>query len=185
MRFFRDTDDDPLVVKMAGIKMGDRLLVLGCGDPVLIARIAVKTGLTGRAVAVDDQEGRTAHAAEVATREGALIEPFTAPWGALPFDSDSFDVVVVRDVLPGLDASRRAGCVAEARRVLRPGGRCLVIESAPRSGIAGLISRRQVDPSYASAGGAARALETQDFRAVRTLAERGGQLFVEGVKARS
>ena len=36
---------------------------------------------------------------------------------------------------------------------------------------------------YASSGGAERALSTVGFRAVRTLAERGGLTFVEGVKA--
>jgi len=46
---------------------------------------------------------------------------------ALP--KDSFDVVIVHQVLHFLDDSARA--IAEAARVLRPGGRLLVIDFAP------------------------------------------------------
>ena len=56
--FFRKTADESLAVSMAGIKLGDRLLVVGCSDPMLIARLAVKTGLTGRAHAIDADELR-------------------------------------------------------------------------------------------------------------------------------
>jgi hypothetical protein len=93
---------ESLPVSMAGIKLGDRLLVLGCGDVVRIAQLAVKTGLTGRACAIDEREALVAHAADIAAREGALIETFTAPWGALPFEPGSFDVAVIQDVLVGL-----------------------------------------------------------------------------------
>jgi ubiquinone/menaquinone biosynthesis C-methylase UbiE len=46
---------------------------------------------------------------------------------ALP--KDSFDVVIVHQVLHFLDDSARA--IAEAARVLRPGGRLLVVDFAP------------------------------------------------------
>ena len=89
---------ESLAVSMAGIKLGDRLLVVGCGDPVLLARLGDKTGLTGRAFGVDEREAVVATAANVATREGALVETATAPWTSLPIENGSFDVAVVRDV---------------------------------------------------------------------------------------
>jgi ubiquinone/menaquinone biosynthesis C-methylase UbiE len=46
---------------------------------------------------------------------------------ALP--RDSFDVVIIHQVLHFLDDSARA--IAEAARVLRPGGRLLVVDFAP------------------------------------------------------
>ena len=179
MRFFRLSTLEDLPVSIAGIKLGDRVLMIGCGDPSLVARLAVKTGLTGRAAALDEQEARTARAAEVATREGALVETITAPWTALPLDEGAFDVTIVRDVLASLPGGLTSGLLGEVRRVLRPGGRCLVIESVPRGGLAGLLSRRPADPAYA----ATRALDAAGFRAVRTVAERDRLLFVEGVKA--
>jgi len=183
LRIFRQSDEEPLAVKMAGVKLGDRLLVIGCREPVLVARLAAKTGLTGHAAAVDENEAQTARAAVAIAREGALVETLTAPLTSLPLESDAFDVVVVYETLRQLTAFRRAATLSEARRVLREGGRCLVIESAQRGGFGALISRRTQDPSYLPEGGAAGALQYQDFRAVRTLAERDGLVFVEGVKA--
>ncbi len=47
----------------------------------------------------------------------------------LPIGNDSFDVVIVHQVLHFLDDSARA--IKEAARVLRPGGRLLVVDFAP------------------------------------------------------
>jgi hypothetical protein len=43
MRWFRKPAGDPLAVSMSGLKLGDRLLVLGCSDPRLIAALAYAT----------------------------------------------------------------------------------------------------------------------------------------------
>lgn len=47
----------------------------------------------------------------------------------LPMPKDSFDVVIVHQVLHYLDDA--AGAIREAARVLRPGGRLLVVDFAP------------------------------------------------------
>ena len=174
---------DPLAVSMSGVKLGDRLLVVGCADPALVAQLAQKTGLTGRAcVAGEDARGVEA-ASRAIEREGVLVETITAPVTSLPFEADAFDVVVLRDVVGAVDEHRRPACVAEALRVLRPGGRCVVIDTAARKGIGALLHKRTVDPEYVASGGAERALRSGGFRAVRRLAEREGLAFVEGVKA--
>jgi ubiquinone/menaquinone biosynthesis C-methylase UbiE len=176
MPFFRPSIPVDLPVSMAGIVLGNRLLVVGCSDPALIAKLAVKTGLTGRACALDESETRRARAAAFAEREGALVETVTAPWNHMPFDADSFDVVVVRGMLSSADeASWQAG-LADVFRVVRKGGRCLTIDGGTAGGLA--LFRR----SPRVAGDAPRALEAAGFRAVRVLAERDGFLFVEGVK---
>jgi ubiquinone/menaquinone biosynthesis C-methylase UbiE len=181
MRFFRESSLEQLPVSIAGIKLGNRLLMLGCSDPMLIAQLAVKTGLTGRACAVDEDARRTARAAEVAPREGALIETTTTPWTSLPFEDAAFDVAIVRDVFGTIDASSRSGAVAELVRVLRPGGRCLVMDSVARGGLGGLLAKKTALAGY----DALRTLETGAFRAVRTVAQRDGLRFVEGVKENS
>jgi SAM-dependent methyltransferase len=184
MKWFplRKSTGESLAVSMAGIKLGDRLLIVGCADPILIARLAVKTGLTGRAYAVDERDALVATAVDVAAREGALIETATAPWTALPLERDGFDVVVVRDVLPHLTPERRGGCVAEIRRVLRPGGRCLVVDGGGRTGVAALVSGASAPRDYTAQGGAVPVFTAQGFRAARTLAEREGLGFAEAVK---
>ena len=173
---------DPLAVSMTGVKLGDRVLVIGTSDPVLIAQLAAKTGLTGTACAVDSDESRVQHARAAVEREGVLVEFTHAPLSMLPYDGDSFDIVVIRDVLPKLAPDERVHCLRETRRVLRHGGRVLAIEPQPRGGIASLISRRTMDEHYVKTGGATRALEAERFVAVRVLAERDGLIFAEGAK---
>jgi ubiquinone/menaquinone biosynthesis C-methylase UbiE len=184
MKLFRifKSAGEPLAVSMAGIKLGDRLLMIGCGDPLLIAQLAVKTGLTGRAFAIDARADLASAAAALAPREGALIETATAAWADMPLEPDSFDVAVVRDVFPHLAPAERIACAREVHRVLRGGGRCLVIDVARRSGVEGILKFAKVNPDYAASGGAVGVLEGSDFRAARVLAERDGLIFCEAAK---
>jgi ubiquinone/menaquinone biosynthesis C-methylase UbiE len=174
--------EDPLAVSMSGVKLGDRLLVLGCGDGGLVAQLARKSGLTGSAYALDEDSARTERAGQFAERDGALVEALTAPWTELPLDAAAFDVVVIRDALAAIELHRRAAMLAEVLRVLRPGGRCVVIEGGRRGGLGALFQGRTVSAEYTSSGGAQRALSAAGFRATRTIAERAGMVFVEGVK---
>jgi ubiquinone/menaquinone biosynthesis C-methylase UbiE len=176
MKWFplRKRESESLAVSMAGIKLGDRLLIVGCSDPLLIAQLATKTGLTGRAVAVDERDEVVANAAQIALGEGALVETSVSPFGTLPLETAAFDVAVVRDVLARLAAETRPAVLAEIRRVLRPGGRCLVIDSTPR-GLAALVRSSTADVDHVSL------LQAAEFKAARLLAERAGQVFAEAV----
>lgn len=171
---------EPLVMAMTAVRMGDRVLFIGCGDTRVIAQLAAKPGITGAAFAVDADAGRTARAAAAAEREGALLEARTAPFTMLPFDIASFDVVVVNHLLPELPADGQAACLREAVRVLRGGGRCVVVQAGRRGGIAGLFGAGRMQAAEVEA-----AMTNAGFRAVRTIAERQGLLFVEGGKRAS
>jgi ubiquinone/menaquinone biosynthesis C-methylase UbiE len=182
MAWFRKTAPaQPLAMTMTGVKLGDRLLVIGAGDPRLIAALATKAGLTGRASVVDADAARVSHAAAAIEREGALAEATCAPWSALPFESGSFDIAVIRDVLATLPHDARSRALLEVFRVLRAGGRVIVIDQAPRGGIAGLIGGRATDAAYGDEG-AVGALSSVGFAATRVLAELDGMRFVEGAK---
>jgi ubiquinone/menaquinone biosynthesis C-methylase UbiE len=183
VRWFRKRDEhEPLPVAMAGVRLGNRLLAIGGADPQLIADLARKTGLTGRVCVVEPDNDRAAHAAAAIERAGALVEMIAAPWGALPLDADGFDVAVARDVLFTMASDARARCLADVFRLLRSGGRIVVIEPAARSGFPSMLSRTHVVPGYYERGGATHALTSAGFVAVRVIAERDGVVFAEGAK---
>jgi ubiquinone/menaquinone biosynthesis C-methylase UbiE len=182
-KWFRAPAIDPLSVSMTGAKLGDRVLVIGCSDPSLIAALAAKTGLSGRTCAVDASPDRASEAGRIALKEGALVETSSAPLHALTFESGSFDLVVVRDALP--DSESRVPIFQEAWRILRPGGRCMVLDTIGHAGgFAALLGARPkaTKASSASSDATIDALRGIGFVAVRMLAERDGVRFVEAVK---
>jgi SAM-dependent methyltransferase len=182
VRWFRKPAGDPLPVALAGLKLGDRLLMLGASDTVLAAALAGKVGLTGRACLLDESADRMRAASVAVEQEGALVESFTAPMSALPFEASAFDVVIARNVLPARPPEARAPMAAEVARVVRAGGRCIVIDDLHRGGLGGLVGgQRGEDLAHGSM--AVALLTAAGFRGVRTLAEREGFVFVEGVKA--
>jgi ubiquinone/menaquinone biosynthesis C-methylase UbiE len=182
MAWFRKTaPSEPFAITMTGVKLGDRLVVIGATDPQLIAALATKAGLTGRAAVVDADAARVSNAATAIEREGALVETTCAPWSALPFETGSFDIAIVRDVLATMPHDGRSRALLEVFRVLRAGGRVIVIDQAPRGGIVGLMGGRPIDTSYGEQG-AAGALASVGFAATRVLAEHDGMRFVEGAK---
>ena len=179
--------DDPhlLIVGMTGVKMGDRFAQIGCTHGGRLAAVAGKVGLSGRAVLVAPDEASAARGRTGAESAGVLVEVEIAQPTALPLDSNDFDVAIVDDtggLLGGMRSEDRAAAVREVARILRPAGRVLLIGAGPRGGIAALFSRAPEGPGFGDV--AQRALQAAGFKAVRTLAERDGLVFVEGIKAR-
>jgi SAM-dependent methyltransferase len=114
----------------------ERVLDLGCGrGAVLLA--AAKRLPRGRAIGIDlwstaDQSGNAQPATEANARaEGVAdrIELHTGDMRALPLADASIDVVVSSLAIHNIpDADGRAKAVAEAWRVLRPGGRLRIAD---------------------------------------------------------
>ena len=168
----------PLIVSMTGLRLGDSVLFLGCHDPKAMALVAVKPGLSGRVCAVDDDRGRVDAAEAAAQAEGALLETAVAPLGALPYAAESFDAVIAIRLVSHVDRGAQAAAVREALRVVRPGGRCVVVESGRRRGLAGLFSGAPA----VTASEIEALLQAGGFRGVRTLADRDRLLFLEGAR---
>ena len=170
-----------LDLSMAGLTLGSRVLQLG-NDGELVAVLAGAVGISGEACSVATDETAAARIGRAAAGAGVLVDVRVAPFGALPYDADAFDVAVLADVIGGLHINDRVVCLQQILRVLRPGGRCLVIERAARGGLGAVFSERSLDPGYRTSGGAVAALAAEGFRAVRVLAEHGGKSFIEGTK---
>ena len=143
---------------MTGVQMGDRIAQIGCPEGGRLAAIAGKVGLSGRAVAVVPDEVSAARARKAAAREGVLLELEIAPPTRLPGAAAAFDLVVVDDtggLLWAMGADDRVLAVREALRLLRPGGRVMVIGSAPRAGLGALFTRARARPALRSGSRAA------------------------------
>jgi ubiquinone/menaquinone biosynthesis C-methylase UbiE len=183
LSFRRKGDPYMLLVGMTGVKMGDRILQIGCADGSALAAVASKVGLSGRALAVVPDDAAATRVRKGASQQGVLVEVELSPSTHLPIDDGSFDLVIVDDTagqFAGMDATTRLATVREALRALRPGGRGLVISALPATGLAAMLGRGATGPVF----DAMPALEEGGFRVVRLLAEREQLRFVEGMKAR-
>ena len=181
--------DNPylLIIGMTGVKMGDTFVQVGCAHGGRLAAVAGKVGLSGRAAVVAPDESSAARARKAAEDAGVLVEVEIAPPTRLPLADDEFDLAVVDDTAGLFGTMRpeeRVAAIRELVRVLRPGGRVLVVGASPRGGLGAVLSRTQNGPPFVASGDATRALEADGFKSVRTLAEREGLVFVEGIKPR-
>jgi ubiquinone/menaquinone biosynthesis C-methylase UbiE len=185
--FLKRQDPHALVVSMTSVKMGDQLLHVGCADGARLGAIASKVGLSGRAVLVAPDEAAAARGRKGAEAAGVLVEVEIAPTTKLPVEDDAFDLAVVDDtggLFGALRAEDRTASVRELARVLRPGGRVMLIGAVPRGGLGALLARAPSGPSVAATADALTALEADGFRSPRVLGEREGLVFVEAVKPR-
>ena len=173
-----------LELPMAGLKLGTNVLQVRGQDTGLIAALAKIVGLSGQACAVAETEHSAKRFKKSAAEAGVLVEVKVAPVSSLPYENNCFDLVVIKHVLGELTQNERVLCLQEALRVIRVGGRCLVIDPETRGGLGAIFSRQSIDPRYLD-GGAQQALTHEGFRAVRILGERGGLKFTEGTKAGS
>jgi SAM-dependent methyltransferase len=100
-------------------RRGQSALDVGCGAGGTVARLAVRTEVA-TVFGLDPSPSALRLAR---TKAGARVVRGSAV--SLPFDDDRFDLVTCFDVLQHLPPGADAIAVAEARRVLRPGGLAL------------------------------------------------------------
>jgi ubiquinone/menaquinone biosynthesis C-methylase UbiE len=184
MVLFRRRDDPHmLIVRMTGVQLGDRFLQIGCAHGGRLTAIASKVGLSGRALAVVLDEESAARVRKSAQQEGVLVDLEIAPAGRLPAENSSFDLALIDDaagLFGSMKPEDRVATVREVLRVLRPGGRVMVIGSTPRGGLGALLGRTHAGQPFDPIP----SLEADGFKSARKLAEREGLSFVEAVKPR-
>ena len=120
-------------VDIARVEPGDRVLDVATGTGDLALELARRVGPGGEVVGSDFSEGMLARARDKAARTSAAVD-LRFEWGdalALTYPSDSFDAATVG--FGARNFSDLARGLQEMARVVRPGGRVVVLEfTTPR-----------------------------------------------------
>lgn len=114
---------------VAGIAEGMQVLDVGCGRGEILRRTAA---LGARAYGIDYAQVAVELSQRVTATNDAGVRPgvYQASALLLPFAAQSFDRVLMLDIVEHLYPNELALALDEAYRVLRPGGR-IVIHTAP------------------------------------------------------
>jgi ubiquinone/menaquinone biosynthesis C-methylase UbiE len=129
---------------LAGLPEAGTVLDVGTGPGRLLVRLASRRP-DARFVGIDpsadmsSRAARHAHDAGISDRVATVV----AAAEALPFPDQSFDVVV--STLSAHHWADQASAVAEQVRVLRPGGRLLVVDLRRSASVADLLSSHFAD----------------------------------------
>jgi ubiquinone/menaquinone biosynthesis C-methylase UbiE len=121
-----------LLVDRARLNQGDHVLDLASGIGASFVPAAQRVGPAGRVVGLDLAPGMVAKLRVVIDERGLVnAEALVGDAERLPFETETFDVVLCGFGLFFFPDTRRA--LAEARRVLRPGG-TLALSTFTREG---------------------------------------------------
>ena len=134
---------DPLyegALRLAGLRAGEAVVDVGCGRGELLT-VALGMGAQ-RAIGIEYASAAVALAR--ATCAGTAADVRQADARALPVDDASADLVTMLDVVEHLAPDELHAALGEARRILRPGGRCSCTRCRTR--------RSTASPTACSAG---------------------------------
>jgi ubiquinone/menaquinone biosynthesis C-methylase UbiE len=121
-RFRRRTLD------LADLRPGNAVLDVGCGTGTLLIEAAKRVRPSGSAHGVDRSAEMLAYARSKAAAQGVAAIFVEESSDRLPFSDASFDVVFCTLMLHHLPAPMQMGTIAEMQRVLRPGGRIIIVD---------------------------------------------------------
>jgi demethylmenaquinone methyltransferase/2-methoxy-6-polyprenyl-1,4-benzoquinol methylase len=113
-------------VAAAALRPGDRVLDVASGTGDLALAMAQAVGPTGCVVQTDINEAMLRRGRDRLIDAGQVLPTVLCDGEALPFAADRFDRVTVAFGLRNMTHKERA--LAEMNRVLKPGGRLLVLE---------------------------------------------------------
>ncbi|MBI5783867.1 MAG: bifunctional demethylmenaquinone methyltransferase/2-methoxy-6-polyprenyl-1,4-benzoquinol methylase UbiE [Rhodocyclales bacterium] len=113
-------------IQVSAVRTGDRVLDVAGGTADLSLAFAKRVGPTGEVWLTDINNAMLARGRDRLLDEGVLGPVAQCDGEKLPFPDKHFDIVTVAFGLRNMTHKDRA--IAEMRRVLRPGGRLLVLE---------------------------------------------------------
>jgi ubiquinone/menaquinone biosynthesis C-methylase UbiE len=117
-----------IVLRALAPEPGERVLDIGSGPGLMAAELAAAVGPDGRVDGIDVSESMLAIANEQPRENTAAPVTFTAGEAlSIPFADEIFDAVVSTQVYEYV--SDIPAALAQARRVLRPGGRIAILDT--------------------------------------------------------
>ncbi|MHA6615461.1 methyltransferase domain-containing protein [Pseudonocardia sp. DLS-67] len=116
------------VRRILALRPGEHVVDIGAGPGLLAAEMAAEVGRDGRVHAIEPSDSmRALAAARTRPPDAAPVEIAAGSADALPLPDASVDAAVSTQVLEYV--ADVPGALAEAHRVLRPGGRLLVLDT--------------------------------------------------------
>ena len=113
---------------LAQLQRGEAVLDVGCGTGTLTLKAYERVGETGRVSGIDPGSRQIARARSKAVRRGFPIDFQIGVIERLTFPDQSFDVVLSTLMMHHLPDDLKRQGLAEIARVLKPGGRLLVVD---------------------------------------------------------
>ncbi|MFZ9137977.1 MAG: bifunctional demethylmenaquinone methyltransferase/2-methoxy-6-polyprenyl-1,4-benzoquinol methylase UbiE [Hylemonella sp.] len=113
-------------VMVANLRQGDRVLDIAAGTGDLALAFAPQVGRTGQVVHTDINEAMLRVGRDRLIDAGVILPTVVCDAERLPFQEGYFDLVSVAFGLRNM--TRKEAALSEMCRVLRPGGRLLVLE---------------------------------------------------------
>jgi len=118
------------ILGLAHLKPGESVLDVGCGTGTLAIVARRHVGPAGDVTGIDASPEMLARAERKAKKAGAAVLFTRAAAQALPFRDTQFDAVFATVMFHHLPRKGRKECAEEMRRVMKPGGRVLVVDFA-------------------------------------------------------
>lgn len=129
------------------IKAGDRVLDVGCGTGRLTMAASRWAGSSGEVWGIDPSADMIQVARKNAAKRKLLVHFEPGVIEKLPFEDGSFDVVLNRLMFHHLPGDLKQRGLAEIRRVLKPGGICLIVDfEPPKKGLLKMIVNNHMGP---------------------------------------
>ena len=127
---------------LAELKPGDQVLEVGCGTGTLTLAAKRRVGPTGQAYGIDQIPTMIETSRRKAEQAGVDISFQVGGIDAIPFPEGKFDAVLCSFMIFHMsDGVRRRG-IQEIRRVLKPGGRLVLVDMAlPEGGVSRAIAK--------------------------------------------
>ncbi len=113
-------------LEMSGVRPGDRVLDVAGGTGDLALAFARRVGLSGEVWLSDINRAMLERGRDRLADAGALLPAVQCDAEKLPFPTDRFDCVSVAFGLRNM--TRKEHALGEMTRVLKPGGRLMVLE---------------------------------------------------------